>query len=85
MYDHSFYTLFHELHQASWLEADVSPPNCLMIRTHSGNFERDGSPTELWSANDFVLQRLVDAMEQRLREIMEANYDKTRFVLFFVG
>ena len=28
MYDRSFCILFHELHQASWLEADVSPPNC---------------------------------------------------------
>ena len=51
----------------------------------SSSSSEGSSPTEIWSANDPVLQRLVDAMDHRLREIKGDNIDKMRFVLFFVG
>ena len=87
----------HEVFDVSPLSPDPQPatasnggtpalPNDGPSRTHwSWSSSEDTSPTELWSANDIVLQRLVDAMEQRLREIKGQNYDKMRFVLFFVG
>ena len=86
----------HEIFDVSPASPDPDPATASMAgtpvlpsddptHTHWSQSSSDGFPTEMWSADDFVLQRLVDAMEQRLREIKGANYDKTDLSCSLLG